>query len=63
MASRIYFFYHFGEKKGLPRWRTGKEYTCQHRRRKRLRFESFGREDLLDEEIVTHSNILVWKVP
>ena len=34
---------------GLPRWLSGKE--------------SFRREDLLEEEMATHSSILAWRIP
>ena len=41
---------------GLPRWLSGKEYTCQCRRR---RFDtSMGQEDSLKEGMPTHSSIL-----
>ena len=60
--------YHNGERNlkknrymyGLPRWRSGKETTCQGRRHKTL-FWSLGWEDALEEEMATHSSILVWK--
>ena len=26
-------------------------------------FQSLGREDLLEKEMATHSNILAWKIP
>jgi len=32
----------------LPRWLSNKEFTC---------------EDLLEEEMATHSNILTWEMP
>ena len=28
-----------------------------------IQFRSLGKEDLLEYEMVTHSNILAWKVP
>ena len=45
----------------LPWWLRGKEFTCQCRRRG---FDLWvGREDLLEEEMATHSSILAWKIP
>ena len=44
----------------LP-WRlTGKEFACQCRR---LGFYPWVREDPLEKEMATHSNILVWRIP
>ena len=45
---------------GLPWWLSGKEPTCQCRRRG---FDSLGQEDLLEKEMATHSSILAWKTP
>ena len=41
----------------LPRWLSGKESTCQHRR------HALGQEDPLEEGIATHSSILAWEIP
>ena len=30
---------------------------------KEMHFESLGREDLLKEEIATHSSVLAWRIP
>ena len=48
---------------GLPRWFSSKESTCQRSRYRRHRFNPFGWEDLLEEEIITHSSILAWRIP
>ena len=48
---------------GLPRWLSGKEYTCQCMRRRIWQVRSLGREDPLKQEMATHSNILAWKIP
>ena len=45
----------------LPRKCSGKESTCQRRRHKRHRFDTW--EDPLREEMATHSNILAWEIP
>ena len=44
----------------LPRWLSSKESVCQCRRRE---FDSWVREDPLEEETATHSSILAWRVP
>ena len=41
--------------KGLPRWLSGKEYTCPCWR--------CGFNPPLEEEMVTHFNILAWEIP
>ena len=48
---------------GFPRGTSGKEPACQCRRHKRCKFESLGWKDLLEEEMATHSSILVWRIP
>ena len=45
---------------GLPRWRTGKESTCQSRRR---RFDPWVRKIPLEQEMAAHSSILAWRIP
>ena len=45
----------------LPRWLSGKESACQCRRCKEKRVLSLGQEDLLEQEMVTHSSIPTWK--
>ena len=47
----------------LCRWLSGKESSCQCRRRKRLGFDPWGQEGTLEKAIATHSSILAWKVP
>ena len=44
----------------LPRWLSSKESVCQCRRRE---FDSWVREDPLEEETATHSSILAWRIP
>ena len=46
--------------KKLPRWRSGKESTCQCRR---CEFNPWVRKDPLEEEMATHSSILAWEIP
>ena len=51
----------------IIRWRGGKESTYQCRRHKRCGLDpwvpSQDQEDGLEEEMPTHSRILVWKIP
>ena len=57
--------------RGLPRWLSVEESACAYkcRRRRRHGFEpsrwsqSLGREDLLGEEMATHSSIVAWEIP
>ena len=46
----------------LLAWHSGKEPTCQCRRRRR-RVQSLGQEDPLDEGVAAHSSILAWRIP
>ena len=46
----------------LPRWYSGKESTCQGRRRKRLNSVP-GSERSLGEAMAIHSSILAWSIP
>ena len=53
---------------GLPKsWLSGKEDSCQVRRRGRLGFDPSGlpegQEEPLEEEMATQSSTLVWKIP
>ena len=41
----------------------GKETACQYGRLKRQQVQSLDQEDTLEEEVVTHSSILAWKIP
>ena len=45
----------------LPKWRSGKESACQCRRHRDADLTP-GWEDLLEEEMVNCSSILVWKI-
>ena len=49
----------------FPGGASGKEPTCQCRRRKRcgLQVRSLGREDFLKEAMATHFGILAWRIP
>ena len=47
---------------GLPGGANGKEPTCQCRRHE-MWVLSLGREDPLEEGLVTHSSILAWIIP
>ena len=42
---------------------SGKELACQCRRCKRCGFQSLGWEDLLEEDMATHSSVLAWSIP
>ena len=44
---------------GFPGGSAGKESTCQCRRCS----QSLGQKDPLEEEMVTYSSILAWKIP
>ena len=48
---------------GLPRWYSGKEFTCQCRRCRRLGFDLWIGKISLEEEMATHSSILAWGIP
>ena len=41
---------------------SGKEPACKCKRHKRGGFD-LPREDLLEEELASHSNILAWRIP
>ena len=47
---------------GIPRWRSGKEFTCQCRRHRKLSSIS-GSGKSPEEEMATHSSILAWRIP
>ena len=44
------------------RWLSGKESACSAGAAE-MWVQSLGQEDLLEEETVTHSSNLVWKIP
>ena len=46
----------------LPRWHSGKESSCQRRRRRR-QVQFLDQEDPLEEEMATYSSILAWDSP
>ena len=55
-------------RKGLPRWLSGKESTCRSKRHKRCRYKrqemqirTLGRKDTLEKEMATLSSILAWE--
>ena len=43
---------------GLPSWVSGKRLHLPMQERQETWFESLGQEDLLEEEMATHSSIL-----
>ena len=45
--------------KGLPQWLSSKESTCNAGEAGLIP----GQEDLLEEEMTTHSSILAWRIP
>ena len=47
---------------GMARWLRGKESTCQCRMTHETWVQSLGWEDLLEEEMATHSSILAWEI-
>ena len=51
---------------GLPQWLSSKESTCNagdpEDTVSETRARSLGREDPLEEEMATHSSILVWRI-
>ena len=48
--------------KGFPGGASGTDPACQGRKQE-TRVRSPGQKDLLEEEIVTHSSILAWRIP
>ena len=46
----------------FSRWLSGKE-SAFNAGDTEVPVRSLGQEDLLEEEMVTHSNILAWKIP
>jgi len=47
----------------LPRWLSGKEFTCQILEMQKTQVQSLGWEDPLEEKMATCSSILAWKNP
>ena len=48
---------------GFPGGASGKEPTCQYRRRKRLGFDPWVRTIPWKEAMATHFSILAWRIP
>ena len=44
-------------------WLSGKESACQYKEMQETQVQSLDLEDPLEEEMATHSSILVWKIP
>ena len=44
-------------------WHSGEESACNAGDLQEMRVQSLGREDPLEEEMATHSNILAWEIP
>ena len=55
----VFIYIHVYMYMGLPWWLSGKEPACQCRMYGLIP----GQEDLLEEEMATHSSILAWKIP
>ena len=47
---------------GFPRGASGKERTCQCRRRE-MRVQSLGQEDPSEEGMALYSSLLAWRIP
>ena len=47
---------------GLPRWHSYKKKKI-HLPMQEIWVQSLGQEDLVEEEMATHSSILAWKIP
>ena len=48
--------------KGFPGGTSDKESACQCRRRERLGFDPWVGKIPLEEEMVTHSSVLAWRI-
>ena len=48
---------------GLPRWRQWYRIHLPMQEMQETRVQSLGQEDLLEQEMSTHSIILAWKIP
>ena len=53
---------HFMVERQLIRWLSGKESASQCRRHRRCRFDPWVGK-ILEEEMITHCNILAWRTP
>ena len=58
----FYFILEYSRWTGFPGGTSGKEPTCQFRRCKRCRFNSWVRKIPLEEGTETHSSNLAWKI-
>ena len=47
---------------GLPRWYSGKNLPAMQEAQE-TQVQSLGQEDLLKEEMATHSSTLAWEIP
>ena len=56
------FKYFLSSYLGFPGGIRNRESTCQFRRHETW-VQSLGLEDSLEEEVVTHSSILAWRIP
>ena len=48
---------------GFPGGTGGKEFACQSRRHKKCGLDPWVRKIPLEEEMITHSKILAWRIP
>ena len=58
-SASLLFLAHMYCNLGFPRWLFGKESACKQETWVR----SLSQEDPLEKEMVTHSNILAWRIP
>ena len=45
----------------IPRWLSGEKSACQCKGAGDIRFDPVGQEDLLEEEMATHSGKILWR--
>ena len=57
------FFFKLRSLKLLPWCLSGKESSCSCKETQKMWIWSLGWEDLLGEEMATHSNVLAWEIP
>ena len=62
-SSHLLKMYYLCTKWGFQGGTSGKKPACQYRRHKGLGFHPWIGEDPLEEEMATHSSILVWRIP
>ena len=63
LVTDTFTLFHFLRWKDFPGDASGKEPTCHCRRHKRHGFNPYVGKNPLKEGMVTHSNILAWRVP